>query len=282
MLLFKILTFMAICLLQSSAVFSSVSQGQQTRTQDIPQQPVALILELSSSQILRLKQSGNLRTTLPSKVLNRVHSVRLKRQTSFLEKTQTVQAKTDKLNRTVSIEVDDAIIDRLDFQPVEIKIYESNFESIVIAYKPPKRKTQTTASASSPNTTMFFRINDKRGVMGDFSDTDSLQFTAGFGDVKIPLKQISGIRFNAKSEQEVFVTLKNGDAFSATIQWSKIEVKTRWGTKELAVSQLESITADRESRYAVDSKGRYLLLTTQALQRSQFNQNSINQNQFEN
>ncbi|MFK7769777.1 MAG: hypothetical protein AB8B55_21395 [Mariniblastus sp.] len=237
------------------------ANATQNSDQEQSKEPVVLVVKLNLSEIRCLKETGVLQTTLPALLRNRVREIRIEAQTSFLKQAHKVQVKTDKRNRIVSVALDDEMLDRLDYQPIEFKIYESNFDRVALVYKASQNRGRAVARAIA-DSDLFVRIDDQRGAVGAMVKPEKPQFKTSFGTVDIAWKQIAGIRFNAddNSAESVVVTLKKGDVFSATIDWKKLAVKTRWGIKELEVHQLESVTADRQARYAVDKEGRHVLL----------------------
>ena len=218
-----------------------------------------LILNLSDQQINRLRVNGSLSTRVPAKIVNRVGAVRIKRTESFRsDPFKVTNAKTQRSNSTASVEIDNSVLERLAYQPVDIQIFESGFNVLrlkfnalgFVAGKLPK-EFEPSADQSAPF--VFARINSKRGVYGSLLNFETLSIKTQFGEVDVPFADIDGIRFNDGNVNRAFVVLKKGDVFSGEIDLDTITLKSRWGEQELKVSELESITSNREIIFLRDA-----------------------------
>jgi len=156
-------------------------------------------------------------TRIPPKLVNRVGKIRLKRSASFLSRSlKVVGARTVKKNGLVSVEVDNTILERLAYQPVEMSIYESGFNQVRLKFNPlgsvaGKLPTETKSPADpQAGPYMFVRINSKRGIYGLIKDFETLSIETQFGKVKIPTSELAGLRLNDGGADKAFVVLKIG------------------------------------------------------------------------
>ena len=219
-----------------------------------------LILKLNDQQIERLRLNGSLSTKVPPRFVNRVKAVRIKRATSFRSKPLSVAgARTQRSNRSVSLEIDNSVLERLAYQPVDIRIYETGFDLLRLKFNPrgniagelPQEFEPLADQSKAPY--MYARINDRRGIYGSLVNFEALSIKTQFGQVKIPGGDISGIRFNDGDPKRAFVVLKKGDFFSGEIDFDSVTLKSRWGNQTLKVSELESLTLNREHIFLRDA-----------------------------
>ena len=219
-----------------------------------------LIVKLSDQQINRLRLTGSLSTRIPPKFVNRVGAIRFKRTSSFRGDALKVSgAKTEKSNRSMSVEIDNSVLERLAYQPVDLRIYESGFDVVELKFNPlgivagelPEEFQPSVDQGQAPY--MYARINSQRGIYGSLENFETLAIKTQFGKVSVPSAEIAGIRFNDGSANRAFVVLKKGDVFSGEIELDSIAVKSRWGDQTLKLTELESLTLNREVIFLRDA-----------------------------
>jgi hypothetical protein len=214
-----------------------------------------VVLTIGEQEAAALRRDGQLRATLPAKFQNRVDSVLLKHPTTFLSKKLLIKDDIDKLGRTLLVNVDESIVDRLEYQPVQMKVYQSGFQSITLKYLRPGNRSRLASirrrAKPMPNDSpqVFVRLSPQNGTTGWVRNMKSLKFETQFGPTEIPLSRIAGIRFNADESDDVVVISATGDYLTGKIDLSEIELATRWGDEKIPVSKLESITYHRGSRF---------------------------------
>lgn len=214
-----------------------------------------LVLTIGELEASALRRDGQLRATLPAKFQNRVDSVLLKHPTTFLSKKLIVNDDVDKLGRTLLVNVDESIVDRLEYQPVQMKIYQSGFDSITLKYQRPRNRARLASirrgTKPKPNDSpqVFVRLSPQNGTTGWVRNMKTLTVETQFGSTELPLNRIAGIRFNADESNEVVVISVAGDYLTGSIDLNEIVLATRWGDEKIPVSKLESITYHRESRF---------------------------------
>ncbi len=263
--------FLALCLCCGSLTGQEKELAEVADTSE-KQERYMLVLTIGELEASALRRDGQLRATLPAKFRNRVDSILLKHPTTFLSKKLVVDDDVDKLGRTLLVNVDESIVDRLEYQPVQMKIYQSGFDSITLKYQRPKNQARLASlrrgTKPQPNDSprVFVRLSPQNGTTGWIRSMKILTVETQFGSTKIPLNRIAGIRFNADEANEVVVISVTGDYLTGSIDLNQIVLATRWGDETIPVSKLESITYDRESRFLDgDSKaGRQWILSQPA------------------
>ena len=97
---------------------------------------VSAVIVLQDADVASLKQTGYMKMAIPEHLVNRVDSVTLKRPVRFKDEAAVLYNDVDRRSGLVSVRVDDATMEQIDYQPVELRIFESGFSSIVVQYRP--------------------------------------------------------------------------------------------------------------------------------------------------
>ena len=251
-------------LLRRSAL-QSLSKGvQRLASEKESIKKFVLIFNLTDQQINRLRSTGSLSTRVPPKYVNRVKAIRFKKSHSFRSDSLRVAGvKTEKSRRSVAVEIDNSVLERLAFQPVDLQIFESGFDVVRLKFNPRGNVAGKLPEEFPPPADlskvpfMYARIDSRRGIYGTLENLEALPIKTQFGAVKVPIAEIAGIRFNDGDPTRVFVVLKKGDVFSGEINLDSITLKSRWGEQALKVSELESLTLNQDViflRDAIDPK----------------------------
>ena len=232
----------------------------------------AVVLTIGEQESQSLRRDGSLRATLPSQFHDRVDSVVLKHPTTFLSKRLMIDDDTDKFGRTLVVNVDESILDRLEYQPVQMKVYRSGYNTIMLKYQRPGNQSKLASIRSQakpkPNDSpqVFVRLSAQNGTTGWVRNMKSLKVETDFGTIDFPLSRIAGIRFNSDAADEVSIISATGDSLSGKIDQTKIVLATRWGDETIPLDKLESITYSRDVKFLKgDPKlGRRWILTQPA------------------
>ena len=251
-----------ICIWLLTFAFQATVVGQITKEEV---EKFVLVIKLDDDRIQSLRVHGALKTKVPDAMVNRVAAIRFQKPSSFLDKTVRVEARTDKRSRTLATRIDNSILDRIAYQPVEMKIYDSGFSSVLVVLDQPLENSletiqgQLATPPQGPNDSpsLFVRISDTRGIEGTLKDLKELNVTTNFGEIKIALSNLSGIRclpnLELADHTNVFVVSKTGDYFSGSIHQKLFVVQSRWGEKELKFSEIESLTLAPSARFVPDT-----------------------------
>ena len=239
----------------SKSLSSDQQNGQQSSAEPIK---VTLTIDMDDNKLAVLRQTGLLRVAIPAAYRGRVDAVRLKRPISFKSKDFRLENAVDKVNNTITVNVDSALLDQLDFQPIKAKVYYRGFSSVTVVYTKPKpgdpiglteRENKPTLADS---TRFFARVDDKRGVYGWMTGLAKIKLKSDFGEVFVDTTDIAGIKFNANGSGSVSIRLNSGTSISGYVDFDEIKMKCSWGTQTIALSELESVVADRKYQFAPD------------------------------
>jgi len=246
-------TCLAILILAFSTPASIVAWESNQEDERSSEEKFVLVITLNASRIRSLQVDGVLKTEVPPKLRNKIEAIRFQNPTSFLDEPIQIEAKTDLQNRALASRIDQSVIDRLEYQPVQMKIYDGNFSSVLVVLDNSKQDSvatvpgQLAAPPQGPNDSnpFFVRISDTRGISGAIKDLKTIVLKTEFGDVDLPFEHVRGIRFrpieNSQTAQ-VYAVLKNGDRISGVVNRKTISIKSRWGEKELRIAEIDSLT----------------------------------------
>ena len=219
---------------------------------------MTLTIDMDENKLAVLRQTGVLRIPIPPAYQGRVDAVRLKRQISFKSEDFELTNAVDKLNTTLTVNVGSTQLDQLDYQPIKAKVYYAGFSSVALVYTKPKagdpvglaeRENKPTLADS---TRFFARVDEQRGMHGWMTGLAKLKLKSDFGDVSIDSTDIAGIKFNANGSGSVAIRLNSGASVSGYVDFDEITMKCSWGTQKIALSELDSVVADRKYKFAPD------------------------------
>ena len=249
---------MLFLVVSTANVFSAGYVKQDVETEE---QKFVLVVTLDQQRVNSLLVNRVLKTKVNPNLINKIEAVRFQAPTSFLDDPIYIDPKTDKRNRALATIIDQTVLDRLEYQPVEMKIYDSNFSSVVVVLAQPKKNAiqsipdQLAKPPQGPNDSrpFFVRINSRRGISGTIKNIQAIEIKTDFGEIELPLIQVRGIRFKSvegnKESTNAFVVLRNGDTLSGKISLDTLEIKSRWGERELKVREIESLTTDSNFQF---------------------------------
>ena len=83
--------------------------------------------------------------------------------------------------------------------------------------------------------------DDVRELKGSLLDTNDLEIKTAFGPVKIPLKEVLGIRMSREDDDITTFVLHNGDMITGSVDVRNLLVQTSWGKSEINGTNLASI-----------------------------------------
>ena len=200
---------------------------------------VSAVIMMQDADVASLKQSGYIKMAIPQQLVDRVDSVTLKRPVRFKDEAAVLYNDVDRRSGMVSVRVDDATIEQMDYQPVELKIFESGFSSIVVHYRP---GNSTPAKKASKDDSAVFvtNLSNSKSLTGRLADMKGFTIESDLGEIDVVLDEVSQITFEA--DDRATVQMENGDQVSGEIDFRNITVKSRWGLEDLKVSDIVSIS----------------------------------------
>ena len=225
-----------ICLLALMCPALSISSA---RADDEEEDRVSAVIELQDGDVASLKQTGYIKMAIPQELINRVDSVTLKRPGRFKDQAVILYGDVDRRSGMISVCTDDATMEQIDYQPVELKIFESGFSSIVVQYQP---GNSTPPKMASKKDSVLFITNlaNSKSLTGRLADMKEFTIKSALGEIEVVLEKVSQITF--KDDDRATVLMDNGDEISGKIDFRNITINSRWGLEDLKVSDIVSIS----------------------------------------
>ena len=242
------------------ALFGAVSTSSDVAGQT-PEEPewVSMVIVLDDSRLAMLKRTGYLNTSVPQYYRDRVESIVLKRPDFFKDQRATEYGDVARSGATIKLIVDDNTLDQLDYQPLEIKIYESGYDSVLLSY----RRTNVSGGAtpmrqdvgSEHSVPVKVRLDNGKSIRGPIRDTKAISIDSAIGVLDIKIAEMQTLKFTDAEKRNVAVTMANGDLVSGKIEDIPVEIVSRWGNEILELNSIQSITnqANIQTRRSTDA-----------------------------
>jgi hypothetical protein len=218
-----------------------------------------IVLTLDEEKLQQIQKTGFLKASLPAQYLNRVDSIVLKSTTSFVDEKYQLTLDVDKRNQALWAEIDQSVLEHLPFQPVQIKVYDSNFSAILLRFLPGNTLIEDQASAVDQKFDggpVWLHLKNGKRLPGYLKDGQVMRVKTQIGDLPIPFNSFDGIAFpenpsgddlTIAEDGNQVVILANSDQITGTLDLATIVLKTRWGDKSFSRGEVEAITRSRQT-----------------------------------
>jgi len=206
--------FSLTCLLALACPVLSISGAYA-----VEEERLSAVIVMQDADVASLKQTGYMKMAIPPAMVNRVDSVTLKRPVRFKDKAAVLFNDVDRRSGMVTVSVDDATMEQIDYQPVE----------------PPTQKASKNDSA-----VFVTSLTNSKSLTGRLADMKEFAIKSELGKVDVDLDDVSQITF--EEDDQATVQMLNGDQLSGEIDFQNITIKSRWGLEDLKVSEVVSIS----------------------------------------
>jgi len=204
------------------------------------------VLTLQDSSLETLIQTGRVEIEIPTQLINNVDSVIIKRPLYFKDKRASDFADTELAGQKLFLNVDDAVVERIDYQPVELKVYESGFTSVVLNYIGKSRSLRNSkepGDAATDSPIMTVKLRSGKGIRGRIQGMKTLKIDSSIGIIDVPFARSKSI--SVRKDGELKIEMLNGDLISGSIDGGKIKLLNRWGTETIKMSDISTLTVRR-------------------------------------
>jgi hypothetical protein len=198
-------------------------------------------LLLNDQNLETLLTNGNVEVHIPPQLRNSVESLVIKRPLFFKDQTAAQFADAELVGRRLVVNVDDSVIERIDYQPVKLKLYESGYSSLIVRYVGalPWRNAPDVGDPETDSPFLTVKLKSEKGIRGRIRGVQSLQLDSTLGKIKVNLSKSQKIR--VRGDGGLVVEMANGDRVSGTIDFLEIELINRWGDETIAVSDIDEL-----------------------------------------
>ncbi len=245
---------------------TTTAQQAGDDTGDDDQQKYRVVLQLNERSLGSLNSTGFAKARVPENQIGNVVALKLISPGSFFNEPAVVTPETENVAGVMTVKLTDEMVQHLQVQPLEVRIYESNFANILLVAEPGVLLRQPPLpEVDLPDTPgMYFRLPDDRGIMAHIADRTNLEINSVIGNIEVPLDKIQAANFNFGGELSVFLVLKDGSRLSGVTTTESVRVTSKWGDHTLGIRDLEMMTPDRETRLEVVlNEGNILYRTVQ-------------------
>ncbi len=104
-----------------------------------------------------------------------------------------------------------------------------------------QQEQQSTASDQAAAGLMKMTLRNQLELSGSPVKIDSIELNSLFGNAKIPLHTIAGIRFAQGANEQTTVVLLNGDALTGDVNLPELSFVSDWGEAVVNGSHLVSV-----------------------------------------
>lgn len=207
------------------------------------------VMTLRDRDLEALLDTGSVALDIPTSLINNIESVIIKRPLYFKDKQASDYADAELSGQKLLLNVDDSVIDRIDYQPVELKVYESNFTSVVIRYVGFSKAKDRDGDVGDPATDspmITVTLDSGKGIHGRIRGMKNLKIDSTLGRIDVPFTQTKNI--SVRENGELTVQMANGDRISGKMDGEEIELLNRWGTETISLSDISSMSVKRARR----------------------------------
>ena len=103
--------------------------------------------------------------------------------------------------------------------------------------------------------TMKVKLRGDMELSGTPADLDVVPVNSLFGEAKLPLHTVAGIRFAQNADEQTVIVLQNGDVITGEPNLETIKVVSEWGEANINMSYIESITFRSDLAWAPVNTG---------------------------
>ncbi len=228
---------------------SALEQGMINRQGEeivSPADGFTAVVTITDAQLELLVRQGTLRINVPANLRNSIRSIVIQRPVYFKEKRATSYPDASMTGNEVLIEISNSLLERIDYQPVELKFYESGVDRVVLKYTglaPNRKDISQVGDPASDSPIVFVKLKSGKGIEGRIKGMSKLNIESQFGSLKLDFSSIAKISFSP--EGKLMTQMANGDLISGTISGDSIELLNLWGNEAIQFSEVDAITPGR-------------------------------------
>ena len=220
------------------------------------------VLTLDDHKLKSLLRSGHIEINIPHQLVNSVESVIVKRPVYFKDKSALDFADAELAGQQLVLSIDGSVIERIDYQPVELKVYETGFSSVVLRYngdsESGRKNRKAPGDPATDSPMLRVKLKTGKGISGRIRGMRSLDLDSTLGKIKVEFSRARKIL--VRQDGELNVEMVNGDLISGSIDGGAIELVNRWGNETIKISDIAALTMIRAKkqktkRLAIPSMG---------------------------
>lgn len=208
------------------------------------------VLTLDDSNLSTLIQQGRVEIAIPGQLINSVESVVLKRPVHFKDDRATDFADAALSGQKLVVRVDRSVIERIDYQPVELKVYETGFRSVILHFsgEMSEGKLKAIGDPRTDSPLLTLKLKSGNGITGRISGMKQLKIDSSLGKIDVAFDRVSRVR--VRPNGELGIEMRNGDLISGRVDGDKIELINRWSTETIELAKVSELIIKQPGKQA--------------------------------
>ena len=89
--------------------------------------------------------------------------------------------------------------------------------------------------------TMKIKLRGDMELSGTPMDVDSITVNSLFGQAKLPIHTVAGVRFAQKADEQTTIVLQNGDVITGELGMENLKIVSEWGEATVNIPHIETI-----------------------------------------
>lgn len=242
-----IFIFFLLCPLSGVAQESELEQ-EQDATESIekfkPLKRFRLKIDLSNQDLEQLKRDGRLRLRIPEFYENSVAAILLQHVDTYMTEKVRVSGEPKVVDDASQIRMDELMLERLQYQPIEFRVFEKNFSTVEICYiaEPQARVFVANEDDGLTREAYQIQIRNRLNLHAKISQLEKLKLNTDYGAYTINWSDVQQIQFGEFGTASAKLFLKDGSAVSGHLEIETLDIKTRWGKITIPANDLNSIS----------------------------------------
>lgn len=89
--------------------------------------------------------------------------------------------------------------------------------------------------------TMKIKLRGDMELSGTPMDMESITVNSLFGQAKLPVHTVAGVRFAQKADEQTTIVLQNGDVITGELGMESLKIVSEWGEATVNIPHIETI-----------------------------------------
>ena len=224
---------------------TTLAQGMTNAAGEEIAHPVSgfvAVVTLDDKKLESLLKDGQLEIAIPKQLTNSIDSITMKRPVYFKDQDASQFADATLKGQKLYVNIDELALERIDYQPIDLKVYETGYSSIVLKYFGTTRgrsKLDEIGDAKTDSAFVMIKLKSGKGIQGRIKGLKSIPISSNLGDISLSIGNTRSIEIGA--ENRLTAKMLNGDLISGSTSMTSVELLTRWENETLKLSDIAEI-----------------------------------------
>lgn len=201
------------------------------------------VVTLDDKKLESLLKDGQLEIAIPKQLVNSIDSITVKRPIYFKDQDAPQFADATLKGRKLFVNIDELALERIDYQPIDLKVYETGFSSVVLKYfgtPQSQNKLDKIGDSKTDSPFVMVKLKSGKGIQGRIKGLKEIPIRSTLGEIAISIGSARSIEVG--KDNRLTVQMLNGDLISGSTNMKSIELLTRWENETLNLSEISGFT----------------------------------------